>query len=242
MTLLLLAGTGEAKDIASGLAVAGVDAVASLAGATRMPKQLGVKTRVGGFGGADGFRAFLAEAGITAVLDATHPFASQITDRTAAICAELGLPYVQFLRPGWVAQTGDDWTEVAREEDAAKYIKAGQTAFLGTGRQTLERFGNLNDVRIICRQIDPPSGPFPFPGGEFLVGRPPFPVADEVALFQRLKIDWLVVKNAGGARSESKLIAARQLKIPVLMIRRPQMPDADRVKTVQEALAWVTNL
>ena len=141
-----------------------------------------------------------------------------------------------------MAQTGDNWTAIDKEEDAAIHIQAGQTAFLGTGRQTLERFGNLKDVRIICRQIDPPSGPFPFPGGEFLVGRPPFPVADEVALFQRLKIDWLVVKNAGGARSESKLIAARQLKIPVLMIRRPPMPDADRVETVQEALAWVTNL
>jgi precorrin-6A/cobalt-precorrin-6A reductase len=242
MTVLLLAGTGEAKEIASGLAAVGADAVASLAGATRTPKQLALKTRIGGFGGADGFRIYLQETGITAVLDATHPFAAQITDRTAEICAMLGLPYLQFLRPGWVAQDGDNWTEIAHEQEATEYISAGQTAFLGTGRQTLERFANLKDVRIICRQIDPPSGPFPFPGGQFLVGRPPFPVADEVALFQRLKVDWLVVKNAGGVRSESKLIAARQLQIPVLMIRRPPMPDADRVETVQDALAWVNDL
>ncbi len=238
MTLLLLAGTGEAKDIARGLADAGVTAIASLAGATRAPKPLALETRIGGFGGEVGFRNYLAEVGITAVLDATHPFADQITNRTARICAELGLPFIQFLRPEWTPDTGDVWTQIDREEDAASFVKHGQTVFLGTGRQTLDRFANLPDSRVICRQIDPPTGPFPFEGGEFLVGRPPFPVADEVALFQRLGVDWLVVKNAGGERSRTKLVAARQLSIPVLMIRRPQMPDGPKLTTVAAALDW----
>lgn len=238
MTVLVLAGTGEAKDIASGLLAMGVDAVASLAGATRLPKALALPTRVGGFGGADGFRAYLAEAGITAVLDATHPFAAQITARSAWICAEEGLPYLLFTRPQWEPEAGDCWTFLEREEEAAAHIKPGQTAFLGTGRQTLERFSNLKDVRVICRQIDPPNDPFPFPGGQFLVGRPPFPVADEIALFKELAIDWLVVKNAGGARSKSKLVAARKLGIPVLMIRRPPVPDVPQVTTIEEAISW----
>ncbi|MBB5721638.1 precorrin-6A/cobalt-precorrin-6A reductase [Loktanella ponticola] len=242
MTLLLLAGTGEAKDIARGLADAGVTAIASLAGATRAPKPLALETRIGGFGGADGFRSYLAEAGITAVLDATHPFAHQITDRTAQICAESNLPYIQFLRPTWTPEAGDNWTQIDREEDAAAHFIAGQTVFLGTGRQTLDRFANVADCRIICRQIDPPTGPFPFAGGEFLVGRPPFPVADEVALFKRLGVDWLVVKNAGGERSRTKLVAARDLNIPVLMIRRPPMPDGPKVETVDDALAWAAAL
>jgi precorrin-6A/cobalt-precorrin-6A reductase len=138
-----------------------------------------------------------------------------------------------------VPQDGDQWTEIESEEDATAHITKGQTVFLGTGRQTLERFANLQGCRVICRQIDPPSGPFPFEGGAFLVGRPPFPVADEVALFQKLNVDWLVVKNAGGARSASKLIAARQLGIPVLMIRRPVMPAGKKLSTVAEAIAWV---
>lgn len=239
MTILLLAGTGEAKDVAKALVADRVTAVASLAGATRMPKSLAVPTRIGGFGGADGFRDYVKEAGISAVLDATHPFAHRITDRTAAICAELGLPYMQFVRPEWTAQEGDQWTAIAREQDAADHIINGQTVFLGTGRQTLDRFANLKGCRVICRQIDPPTGPFPFAGGEFLVGRPPFPVADEVDLFQRLKVDWLIVKNAGGARSATKLTAARQLGIPVLMIRRPAMPAGDKANTIGAALAWV---
>ncbi|WP_411890410.1 cobalt-precorrin-6A reductase [Yoonia sp. SDW83-1] len=240
MTLLLLAGSGDARRIAEGLN--GVDVIASLAGATRDPAPLPVPTRSGGFGGEAGFRQFLTENGITAVLDATHPYAHRITVRTARVCAKLDLPFLQFLRPGWKPEPGDKWTEIAREEDAAAHIPQGTTVFLGTGRQTLEGFANLVGRRVICRQIDPPEAPFPFEGGEFLVGRPPFSVEDEIALFSRLKVDWLVVKNAGGAASRTKLTAARQLGIPVLMIARPPQGDWPIVDTVDAALDWVRRL
>ncbi len=240
MTLLILAGTGDAKRIVQ--ALDGVDVVASLAGATRSPDELPVPTRVGGFGGAEGFRDYLSEAGITAVLDATHPYATRITARTAAICAELGMPFLQYLRPGWAPEPGDQWTEIAHEEEAALHVPPGATVFLGTGRQTLERFANLAGCRVICRQIDPPTEPFPFEGGEFLVGRPPFSVGDEVELFKRLCVDCLVVKNAGGAASRTKLTAARQLGIKVLMLARPSAGDWPIVSTVDDALDWVRAL
>ncbi|PUB19336.1 cobalt-precorrin-6A reductase [Yoonia sediminilitoris] len=237
MTLLLLAGSGEARRIAQ--ALAGTDVVASLAGATRDPVDLPIPTRTGGFGGERGFRAFLEAENITAVLDATHPYADRITRRTARVCAAQNIPYLQLLRPPWVAEPGDQWTEIACERQAADHIPPGATVFLGTGRQTLEGFANLTGRRIICRQIDPPSGPFPFEGGEFLVGRPPFSVQDEIALFKRLSVDWLVVKNAGGALSRTKLDAARALGIPVLLIARPPKGNWPTVATVEEALAWV---
>ena len=242
MTILVLAGTSEGKEIATSLAALGVRAVASLAGATRAAKLLDLPTRVGGFGGEEGFVAYLKEAKIKAVIDATHPFASRITDRTARVCAALGMPYLQVLRPAWVPQAGDNWTEIAREEDAAAIIPMGSTVFLGTGRQTLDRFAGLEGRRVICRQIDPPTAPFPFEGGEFLIGRPPFPVAREKALFEALGIDWIVVKNAGGSASATKLTAARDLGIPVLMIARPPMPDAPRVETVAAAVDWAQSL
>lgn len=236
MTLLILGGTGEGRQMAE--ALAGRDAIVSLAGATRAPQGQALPVRIGGFGGSVGFAEYLESAGITAVLDATHPFAARITRRTATICAAKEIPYLQFLRPPWVAEPGDDWTEITKEEEAADHIPLGATVFLGTGRQTLERFANLQGRDVICRQIDPPVGPFPFPGGEFLIGRPPFSVADEVALFQSRKIDWLVVKNAGGAPSRTKLTAARQLGLPVLMLARPPQGDWPVVDTVAEALDW----
>jgi len=242
MKVLLLAGTREAKKIAWGLVGQGVSAIATLAGATRDPEPLPLPTRVGGFGGAEGFTAFVQEVGITAVIDATHPFASRITDRTAAICAARGLPYLQVLRPAWQAGKGDHWTDIPNPQAAADIIPATATVFLATGRQTLAQFAGLEGRRVICRQIDPPTAPFPFEGGEFVISRPPFSVAREEALFLALGVDWLVVKNAGGAASATKLTAARNLGIPVAMIARPPMPHASRVQTPAEALAWVVAL
>ena len=240
--LLLMGGTAEARIIASGLAEAGIASIASLAGVTRDPKDLPIKVRRGGFGGAAAFETFLDKNAIRAIIDATHPFASRISLRTADIAQRRGLPYLQVLRPAWQAEPGDNWTEIAREQDAAKYIADDATVFLATGRQTLPGFANLSGRTLICRQIDPPDGPFPYPNGRFLVGRPPFSVADEVALFTKLGIDWLIVKNAGGTASRTKLTAAEQLGIPVLMIRRPPQPDAPHVETAAGALEWARGL
>ena len=236
MTLLLLAGTGEARRIA--LRLEGRDAVASIAGATRDPNALRLPSRVGGVGGSDAFRNYLKAEGISAVLDATHPYAVRISRRSAQICAQQGVPFLQFLRPAWQPETGDNWTEIASEEQAAAHIPLGATVFLGTGRQSLERFANLVGRDVICRQIDPPSGPFPFEGGHFLVGRPPFSVEDELALFKERKIDWLIVKNAGGAASRTKLVAAKKLGLPVLMLARPPQGDWPIVNQLDHAIAW----
>lgn len=242
MTLLLLAGTGEARDVARALSERQVPAIASLAGVTRAPRPLGLPTRSGGFGGDAGFRAYLRDNAITAVLDATHPFADRVSLRSARICAEENIPYCQLLRAPWVPSPEDDWTILQDEAEAAKHIAPGATVFLATGRQTLHRFANLDRCRLICRQIDPPDGPFPFANGAFLVGRPPFSEEDEFRLFQQLGVDWLVAKNAGGSVPFTKFLAARRLGIRVAMIARPPQPDAPRVETVTEALDWVAGL
>jgi precorrin-6A/cobalt-precorrin-6A reductase len=239
MTVLVLAGTSEARRLAAALAGRGIAAIASLAGAVRQPGPLAVPTRVGGFGGAGPFAAYLKEAGIRAVVDATHPFAAAITPRTVAVCRDLAIPCLRLERPPWVPGPGDHWTEIGEEAEALRHIRPGQTVFLATGRQTLDRFSGLADMQVYCRQIDPPDTPFPFARGGFVIGRPPFPVAEEEALFRRLGVDWLVVKNAGGAESRTKLDAACALGLPVLMLRRPEPPACDRVETVEAALDWV---
>ncbi len=237
--LLLLAGTSEARALARELADRKIPAIATLAGATRMPERLALPTVVGGFGGAEGFERFLDEHAITAVLDATHPFATAISARTARIARARGLAHLLLLRPEWVPGPGDNWTTIAREEEAAEHIPPGATVFLATGRQNLSGFANLAGRRLICRRIDAPKAPFPWPNGEYLLGRGPFSLADEVALFRRLGIDWLVVRNAGGTSSRAKLDAARELGLPVAMIARPPAPEAETVETVEQALEWV---
>ena len=242
MTLLLLAGTAEAVEIAQLLADRGVATIASLAGGSRVSRKMPVPVRVGGFGGEEGFRAFLSDHSISAVLDATHPFAERITERTARVCAEEGLPYCLVSRPAWTATPDDNWIFIDREEDAANYIPDGSVVFLATGRRSLDGFANLEGSELICRQIEAVDTPFPFQNGRFLVGSPPFSVEEERDVFTKLKVDWLIVKNAGGDASFSKMIAARQMKLPVIVIRRPSAPEVPVVETAAEALAWVESL
>ncbi|MDR6266216.1 cobalt-precorrin-6A reductase [Roseobacter sp. N2S] len=236
--VLVLAGSSEARELIAAIS-SRFDVVASLAGATRAPLELGCETRVGGFGGVSGLVDYLRDARIDILVDATHPFAAQMTDHGAQAASLAGIAHVVLQREGWVPTAGDNWVFVDRFEEVAQIIPKGCTVFLGTGRQTLGDFANMVNRRLLCRVIDPPQGPFPYDSGRFVVGRPPFSIAEEVAFFQSESVEWLVVKNAGGTRSRSKLDAARQLGLPVVMQRRPALPDVPVVDRVSACVAWL---
>ncbi|MFT6532931.1 MAG: precorrin-6A/cobalt-precorrin-6A reductase [Limimaricola cinnabarinus] len=243
MTVLVLAGTREGREIAAGLATRGMPVLASLAGRTRRPLDPGVPVRSGGFDGEAGFRAALDEHGITAVIDATHPFAETITGRTARICCEIGLPHLILRRPGWTPAPGDDWTRIKAEADLAAHVPRGKTVFLATGPQRLEAFSGLEGRRVLCRRIDPAPGPFPHEDGQWVVSRPPFSADDEMALFALMGVDVLAAKDSGGEDGRAKLEAARRLGLKVVLLDRPPLPDgAQVVETVEAALQWAEDL
>lgn len=242
MTLLLLAGTAEARRLAAHLASEGRAAIASLAGVTREPAPLALPTRHGGFGGLEGFRSFLDDHRISAVIDATHPFAGQITARTHEVCSERGMPLLRLQRPGWVPEGTDSWTYVADEAEAAELIPDWGVVFLATGRQSLPAWAGLRACRVHLRVIDSPGSPFPL-AGSFVVGRPPFDLAAEMALFTRLGVTHLVAKDSGGINARPKLDAARELGIKVLILRRPPLPSGlPVVETMEQAAAWARRL
>ncbi len=243
MKLLVLAGTAEARALAERLAGdRRFEVVASLAGATRAPVRYAVPVRVGGFGGEDLQEKYIIDNGFEAVLDATHPFARIMPMRTRAICTRLGLPCLRLLRPGWRPGPGDRWTWVADEAAVAGVITTGARVFLATGRRSLPRFAALADGRhLVARVIDPPETPFPFPKGDWLVGRPPYALVDEVETFRAHRIDVLVAKDAGGPAG-AKLAAARALGLPVVLLRRPPEPPGDRVQSVDAVIAWLERL
>lgn len=237
--ILLLAGTMEARNLAGHLAEAGLDCVASLAGVTAQPRGYAVETRVGGFGGAVGFADYLDTAGITSVIDATHPFAARMTATAAQVCATKGLPYLRYERAVWRSRPGDAWHEAANVAALSDIIPAKARVFLATGKNTVADYGHLDHAFMWARVVDPQPTPFPHANGEFIVARPPFSEADERALFARLKPDWLVVKNAGGATGRAKLDAARELGISVAMLARPCAPEGiERREQLLDALEW----
>lgn len=236
--MLLLGGTSEARDLARALRGKS-DLTLSLAGRTRAPEVDGVATRIGGFGGAEAFATYLKTEGIEAVLDATHPFAAEISRRSARAAATCGVHYLLLWRPGWNESPGDQWIRVPDAGAASRVPTPEDRVFLATGRQTLPEFAGMRAERCWCRVVDPPEAPFPLRNGEYLVARPPFLLDQEIALFQRLRVTHLVVKNAGGAASRAKLEAARALELPVLMIDRPDLSDLPHVTSVSGALDWV---
>lgn len=238
--LLVLGGTSEARSLAERLtAEPGVDVVSSLAGRVREPRLPVGEVRVGGFGGADGLRDWLLNNAIDAVVDATHPFAARISANALAAATEVGVPLAMLRRPAWTAGPGDRWTEVDSLDDAAAVLPSlGRRVFLTIGRQGVDRFAAV-DAWFLVRAIDPPEGGLP-EEMTLLLDRGPFEVESEMALMRDRGVDVLVTKNSGGALTEAKLAAARRLGVPVVMIRRPPVPDGITVfDTVDAAERWL---
>ena len=224
--------------MARALAQAGLDAVYSWAGRTAHPPAQPIPTRSGGFGGAEGLAEWLRVQGITHVIDATHPFAAQISANALAAAARAGAALVALERPPWQAGPGDDWHEVADAEAAAAALPGdGSTVFLAIGRQGLGPFRGRGH-RWVLRFAEAAEHPL---GAEaaLVVARGPFDVAGDVALMRAHRVRRLVAKNAGGTAAEAKLAAARSLAIPVVMIRRPALPARPVARSVPEVMGWL---
>lgn len=236
--VLVLGGTAEGRRLAEALVADGVDVVSSLAGRVARPVLPPGEVRIGGFGGTEGLAAWLRENPGTAVVDATHPFAATMTAHAAEAAAATGTPLLRLQRPGWQEQPGDDWRWVDTMEQAAAAVDGFAHAFLTTGRMGLGAFSALNQ-EVLVRSVDPPEPPLP-PHTTVVLERGPFSLDDELALMREHAVDVVVTKDSGSHLTEAKLAAARQLGIPVVVIRRPPLPPGiPVVETVQAALEWV---
>ncbi len=245
MTVLVLGGTGEARALAAGLLAAGTDVVSSLAGRVAQPLLPQGQVRVGGFGGVPGLTEWLQQHRPQAVVDATHPFAATMTAHAVQACRATGTALLRLHRPGWTAGPGDDWRWADSLGHAAGTVggmlsegPGCGTVFLTTGRQGIGAFAGLAG-RVLVRSVDPPTEPLPA-GATLLLARGPFSVDDERALLTGYDVDVVVTKDSGGPMTEAKLTAARELGLPVVLVRRPPLPAGlDVVGTVPDALAWV---
>ncbi|NKE60050.1 cobalt-precorrin-6A reductase [Lentzea sp. PSKA42] len=225
----MLGGTGEARELASR-----VPAVSSLAGRVSSPRLPEGEVRIGGFGGVDGLAQWLRDNEIHAVVDATHPFARRITSNAYEACARVGVPFLILRRPGFTPQDGWHWVDSVAE--AARSLP-GERVFLTTGRQDLAEFASCPQW-FLARMVEPPEPPMP-QRIEVLLSRGPFTVDGELALMRSHRIDTLVTKDSGGEMTSAKLEAARQLGVLVVIVRRPPLPPAETVATVDEAVRWL---
>jgi precorrin-6A/cobalt-precorrin-6A reductase len=236
MRVLLLGGTAEARALAE-LLHPKVDIISSLAGRVPNPALPVGPVRIGGFGGVEGLRTWLTESGVTAVVDATHPFAATITAHAASACAELDMPYVVLNRPPWDPAGA---TVVATDTEAAAIIaaKGYSRVFLTTGRSGVAAFAD-SDAWFLIRVVTAPDVAVLPPNHELVLSRGPYRYEDESELLRSRGIEVLVTKNSGGALTRAKLDAARALGVDVIVIERPSLPAGVQVvDSVQEAVRW----
>ena len=237
--ILLLGGTTEAGLLARAMADAGLDAVYSLAGRTDEPLRQPLPLRVGGFGGVLGLEDFLRAEAISHVVDATHPFAAEMSRNAVHACERAGAALMALERPGWVEQLGDRWTRVGSGIAAAMALPRWPArVFLAIGRQGLSDFVGAPQHHYLLRLVDPP-GVLPLPGVEVVLGRGPFRLEDDLALMRRHGVQVVVSKNSGGHGARAKLDAARLLGLEVIMIDRPALPARPTCATMAEVMAWL---
>lgn len=242
--MLILGGTTEASAIAAALADhPQMRPVLSLAGRTRAPVLPAVPARRGGFGGVDGLAAYLRAQDVAALIDATHPFAAQISRNARAAAHAANVPMVAVSRPPWAVQPGDRWTEVADMAAAVQALGAApRRVFLTVGQQDLAPFSLAPWHRYLIRSVEPPDPALLPPMARCIAARGPFQEDAERALLHQEGIEVLVTKNSGGAATAPKLAAARALGVPVVVVARPAALPGETVPDAAGALAWLDHV
>ncbi len=244
MRVLVLGGTTEASRLARALAERpDIEATLSLAGRTADPAAQPIPTRIGGFGGVEGLVAWLRDHRIDALVDATHPFAARISHNAAAAAAEAAIPIVAYVRPAWSSEPGDDWIDVSDLDEAASALgERPRRVLLTTGRLGLDHFTRAPQHHYLIRTIDHPGDLPGLPDHELLLDRGPFELDAERELMRRERIDVVVTKNSGGSATAAKLVAARDLHLPVIVVQPPVRPDVPQVHDVEAVFAFLEDV
>jgi precorrin-6A/cobalt-precorrin-6A reductase len=236
---LILGGTSDASLLAAEIARARLDAVYSYGGRTRAPAEQPLPIRIGGFGGPHGLADYIRQEGITHVIDATHPFAAEMSRNAVAACAETETPLIALERATWVKAPGDNWIEVADIYSAVAALpeKPAQV-FLAIGRQHIAPFAAKPQHAYTLRFVDPPESALPF-DADVIVSRGPFTLDGELQMMRSRGIEWIIARNSGGTGARAKIDAALELGLPVIMLARPRLPERSRVESVAEVMEWL---
>ncbi len=241
MRVLILGGTADANRLVAEIARdSRIDAVLSYAGRTESPTPPPIAWRVGGFGGVDGLVDYLRAEKIARVVDATHPFAAQMSANAITACALVNVPLLVLERAPWQRTSGDRWIEADNIVAAAEALGvARRRVFLGIGRQYLDVFAAHLQHHYLVRLVDPPRAPLPLREADVIVARGPFDLAGDRAMLMEHRIDIVVARNAGGDAAYAKIEAARALGLPIVMVRRPFIPAREKVEGIADVLRWL---
>lgn len=240
--ILILGGTAEARALSIALRqMGGFDVTVSLRGLTNVPQAYAGSMKFGGFGGVEGLSAYLRDGQFEACINATHPFAAQMTENARLAATATGIPLLRLARPGWKRLPDDIWNEVESIESAVEAVGRDDIVFLALGAQGSRPFARLAYARFVIRTSDPVPMEARWSNARYLTGLPNHESVLESDVFQENHVSLLVARNSGGDRGYAKIAAARSLGLPVVMIAPPKESGGRSVTCVPDAVAWLKN-
>ena len=221
---------------------AGLTLTLSLAGRTKHPAPQPVAVRSGGFGGPAGLANYLSSERIDVLIDATHPYAAQMSANAAQAAASTGVAFIALRRPPWTQVAGDRWIEVADVVEAVRALgSTPRRVFVALGRKEVAPLCAAPQHHYLVRSVDPIDPPLPIPHCTYVTGRGPFNEADDRHLLEEFGAEFVLAKNSGGAATYGKIAAARALGLTVVMVRRPRLPDCASSETIEGVVAWLAH-
>ena len=226
MKLLILGGTSDGKQLAQALHEQGITVIYSIAGLVRQP-DLPCDIISGGFSKRGGLARYVIDNDITALLDATHPFADKMSQIALDVSAQLNLTLWRYQRPDWIATPEDDWTFYEDWRDLLSALAPYQSIFLTQGQLSESMLDALHLHRqsgqqFLHRTAVKPKHQIP-EWMTWVQGIGPFSLDAEMAAIKNSRVEVIVSKHSGGS-VPNKMLAARELGIPALLLARPNSP------------------
>jgi precorrin-6A/cobalt-precorrin-6A reductase len=241
--LLILGGTGEAATLAETVHTqfsGRLDVIYSMAGRTKPIREFVTAVRIGGFGGGVGIADYIISENIKLLIDATHPFAKNISANAYDACLSTDTARLALTRPPWDLPPGTKFIEADDMKHAALILPDfAKRVLVTTGQSNLNELKKLTDIHFLIRVMEKTSKIATQKNYTFVDGLPPFSLDEELALMEKYNIDTLLTKQSGGSATVNKIIAAIRRRIPIVLIRRPPPEPGEHVESVEDAIMWL---
>ena len=241
MKILLFGGTAEGRELAGWLLERGIPTLVCVAteyGETLLPPES--EAHVGRLD-REGMEQLMASRPFTCVVDATHPYAVEVTANIKAAAEAAGLPRLRLVR----RSDGEDGCLRARSmAEAAELLEGLEgNVLLTTGSKELSAFARSGLVERCCPRVLPMADSLArclelgFPPKHIICMQGPFSKELNVALLKQYKIRTLVTKDTGGYGGfREKAEAAREAGCALLVVERPSRENGYTLEELKQML------
>lgn len=249
--VFIFSGTTEGRSLASYLHGRGVPVhvrVATEYGAEVMEAYPGIDVGVGSCGGAEGIARMISENGYGIVVDATHPYATRISQHIREGCESAGATLVRIGRSESSMAHDSDLVEVGSVEEAVEYLSDKEGRILSTtGSNEVDLYTRLDGYRdrVVARVLSTPQSvercaEFGFSGPNLICGQGPFSEEATYAALKDCGAKYMVTKDSGDLGGfNDKIRAARRAGVTVIVVGRPSdegIPYPEAVSMLEDLL------